>query len=511
MKFSCLAKISADSRCVPRSYAIGVSIHSLDVGRNRVLAVRYWWQANFNAAPPLEGKVSANEVTKRGTFRSSHAVGYLTLKAPDKMTCSIPITVPLPPEHMTTSMTLPDGSLRYAAVTDVGLRRPVNQDSYATHPCETWPYRGHLFVVADGMGAHAAGELASQQAVEQVLQAYQEVEGEESAVLGQALHDANLAIHRRGQSDPQLYNMGTTCSVLTLKPEGAFVGHVGDSRVYRCRGETIEQLTFDHSLFWEMREAKQFSKDEERRSAVPRNVITRCLGPHADVQVDLEGPFSIKAGDRFILCSDGLTGRVSDAEVGAISSSLNAEDAAQFLVDLANLRGGSDNITVVVLEVLSDQLATSGPTVERPKRAAESSTHPAWWLTMGLGILLAVLSLGVQQWILAGCAIAAALLAGLGAVYQRLTRPMHVEGGTRQPPYATASTTLGPAVVASFAESMNEVIGGISLPPQEFASYRDQIQQLVYTDSPDRSGVARQAARLTSDLSQAFRDAVHSS
>ena len=180
-------------------------------------------------------------------------------------------------------------NLRYAAVSDVGMRRPENQDRYASVLAsdEDLHKRGHLFIVADGMGAHAAGELASQQAVEEVIRHYHNsTEPTPPEALKEALRTANAEIHRRGSENTELYNMGTTCSVLTLLAEGALVAHVGDSRVYRYRNQRIQQLTFDHSLFWEMRAAGQIAKGDEG-CGVPRNVITRCLGPQADVKVDL--------------------------------------------------------------------------------------------------------------------------------------------------------------------------------------------------------------------------------
>ncbi|MFN9953736.1 MAG: PP2C family protein-serine/threonine phosphatase, partial [bacterium] len=145
-------------------------------------------------------------------------------------------------------------------------------------------------------------------------------------------------------------------------PEGAVVAHVGDSRIYRQRGDFIEQLTFDHSLVWEMRAAGEVSEESTRSGLIPKNVITRSLGPNPVVQVDLEGPFAIRKGDRFLLCSDGLTGVVTDEEIGGMLLTLSPQKAAQALVDLANLRGGPDNITIVVVEVTGNEATTSNAT-----------------------------------------------------------------------------------------------------------------------------------------------------
>src|SRR6185503_15786006 len=131
------------------------------------------------------------------------------------------------------------------------------------------------------------------------------------------------------------------CSCLVLLPQGALVAHIGDSRVYRLRGQTLEQLTFDHSLVWEMAAAGQMT-EHDVPSYIPKNVITRSLGPHATVHVDLEGPYSAVPGDKFLLCSDGLSGPITDEEMGAILQCLEPADAAATFVDLANLRGGPD-------------------------------------------------------------------------------------------------------------------------------------------------------------------------
>lgn len=254
----------------------------------------------------------------------------------------------------TSKITRSAGGMRCAAVSDLGMRRASNQDSLAIALAEDeaqWRSRGHLFVVADGMGAHAAGELASQLATDNIPHAYQkrrDLPPCESIV--SAVHDANGRIYSKGQNTVDFHGMGTTCSCLLLLPDGAMAAHVGDSRVYRLRGHTFEQLTFDHSLVWEMAAAGQAS-EEDVPAYVPKNVITRSLGPHPTVKVDLEGPLPIRAGDKFLLCSDGLTGPLNAQLIGMILAALPPEEAAETLVDLANLLGGPDNITTIVAEV----------------------------------------------------------------------------------------------------------------------------------------------------------------
>jgi len=240
-----------------------------------------------------------------------------------------------------------------AEVSDIGMRRTNNQDSYVTVLAKSrdrFNSHGHLFVVADGMGAHAAGELASQLATESISRNYFRLTSVTEKSFEGTLRDANREIYTKGQSNPEFHNMGTTASALILKSDGALIAHVGDSRVYRLRNDCLEQLTFDHSLVWEI-ETNPEIQANSWNGPIPKNVITRSLGPNPNVEIDIEGPFQIEESDRFILCSDGLTGVVDDEEIGTLVSCLSAEDAAQVLVDLANLRGGPDNITVTVVNV----------------------------------------------------------------------------------------------------------------------------------------------------------------
>ena len=241
-------------------------------------------------------------------------------------------------------------SVRYAVKTDRGLRRQNNEDNSAVRvaaDAEAYRRHGHLFVVADGMGGHAVGELASKIAVDTLPQDFLRSDhGPPAERLRTAVEQANAAIHAKGQANADFARMGTTCTALTLGPWGALIGHVGDSRCYRVRGARVDQLTFDHSLQWEL--IRRGMKPDEVMLYEPRNVITRSLGPEPGVQVDVEGPFAVLPGDTYVLCSDGLTGHVNDAEIGAIGRTLPPAEAAKLLVDLANLRGGTDNVTVVV-------------------------------------------------------------------------------------------------------------------------------------------------------------------
>ncbi len=273
----------------------------------------------------------------------------------------------------------PQFYVAHAALSDLGMRRANNQDALAVQmgDASQWHARGHFFMVADGMGAHAAGELASKMAVDNVPHTYQKLRSlNPPAALRQAVHKANKLIYQKGQSAPEFNGMGTTCSCLALLPGAAIIAHVGDSRVYRLRCGVLEQLTFDHSLVWEMAAASDTS-DENVPACIPKNVITRSLGPHATVDVDLEGPFDVCEGDKYLLCSDGLTGVVENDLIAAVVQCMGPDEAAATLVDIANLRGGPDNISLVVTEVPGGKPAPCAEThASNGSRTGEGA--PGW-------------------------------------------------------------------------------------------------------------------------------------
>ena len=317
--------------------------------------------------------------------------------------------------------------LQTAALTDVGMRRATNQDSHALLLADSpadFAQRGHFLMVADGMGAHAAGELASKIAVDGVPHLYikyRDLSAPEA--LQRAIRETNTEINRRGQASVDFHNMGTTSSVLVLLPQGALAAHVGDSRIYRLRGNTISQLTFDHSLQWELQASGQLPQGTDIGAVVPKNVITRSLGPNPNVQIDLEGPHPIAPGDVYMLCSDGLTGRVEDAEIGAILACLPAEEAAQSLIDLANLRGGPDNVTVLIARITGQQLAT-GATEAEPLRIYSPDkpvVNPAIWIVAAVSLVAAgVLAfLGIGNYVPAAAAAAVGAIAGIIGLFQR--------------------------------------------------------------------------------------------
>jgi protein phosphatase len=269
------------------------------------------------------------------------------------------------------------------------------------------------------MGAHAAGELASKLAADTIPHSYQKrIDQSPSEAIVGAVREANEVIYNKGQHTVDFQGMGTTCSCLVLLPNGAMAAHVGDSRVYRLRNQRFEQLTFDHSLVWEMAAAGQATEDEIP-AYVPKNVITRSLGPHPTVAVDVEGPFPLESGDRFLLCSDGLTGPLKPELIGMVLGTHSPSEAARTLIDLANLLGGPDNITVVVAEVLQHgDLGRSLPSPgESAPQARRGNSLPRWgWVGMALFGLLA-LGLGASGYIapaaVAGIACFVTLVAAL--------------------------------------------------------------------------------------------------
>ena len=352
--------------------------------------------------------------------------------------------------------------LNYAALSDVGMRRSNNQDAYSlllASSIEDWQRRGHVFVVADGMGAHAAGELASKMAADEVPHNYYKFREESSPdAIRKTIRQVNEDIHRKGQANSEFHGMGTTAVTLILLPQGALVAHVGDSRAYRLRNGRLEQLTFDHSLLWEMSASGQFARDT-LPNLVPKNIITRSLGPHKTVLVDLEGPYPLEIGDTFLLCTDGLSGQLKDEEIGAIMMALPPNEAAQVLIDLANLRGGPDNITVEVVRITGPAITWNGSAPPEPLALAPEKTgadgpppiNKKLWAVVLVALAAAV---GLTQ--LNGlAALAALMVAGALATWgivQRISPTAEVHylaPGARlgRGPYAGVDCTPNQAIV----------------------------------------------------------------
>lgn len=242
-------------------------------------------------------------------------------------------------------------------ITDVGVKRTNNEDNYLIND------ELSLFVVCDGMGGHAGGEFASAIAVNTVeevlsnLETSPEVEAarEDGSIevmrerLRYAIRLAGKRIFEKANAEPEYRGMGTTCLVLLVDGPNAFVAHVGDSRGYIVRDGRIEQLTEDHSLVNERIRAGLLTPEQARHHKL-KNIITRSLGYTEDVEIDIQVR-AVRRGDKFLLCSDGLSNLVEPAELGEAVRSMSPQDAARHLVQLACSRGGDDNITAVITRV----------------------------------------------------------------------------------------------------------------------------------------------------------------
>ncbi len=380
-----------------------------------------------------------------------------------------------------------DECLETAALSDIGLRRGNNQDALAVVLAgsqEIFEQRGHLFLVADGMGAHAAGELASKLASDVVLLTYSKLLDRQPAeALSAAVQDANLQIHTRGNASDDFRGMGTTVSVLVLLPQGALVAHVGDSRVYRLRGTRLEQLTFDHSLVWELRAAGHVAA-EDYSSYIPKNIITRSLGPNPDVPVDLEGFFPIRPGDSYLLCSDGLSGQVKDEEIGKVLLALPPKDAVQALVDLANLRGGPDNITVIAARVTGPLVARGATAASAAERSATASRlPPVLWAPMGILAVAAAVLAALGHGLLAAACLVGAAVAGVVALlrgYGRVRLPFR-EGTLGRGPHRSVDCTVDAGFVAQLAQIAQQLHDAASsaewsIDWERFRSLRDRAE-----------------------------------
>ena len=247
-----------------------------------------------------------------------------------------------------------------AGLTDVGLQRDHNEDCFAVVP------HHDLFVVADGMGGHQAGDVASKMATEAITEFFETVatedvtwpfsfdpslsEEENRLVTGVRL--ANRQIVELGANSPEHQGMGTTIVASLFSPRRGrlYIAHVGDSRAYRIRGGEIEQITRDHSLVNDYLAAMP-DMTEEQTNELPKNVITRALGMQEQVAVDV-GSFDAQVGDLYLLCSDGLSGMIDDGELCEIAK--DADDLVETcrkLVNTANEHGGEDNVTAVLVRV----------------------------------------------------------------------------------------------------------------------------------------------------------------
>ncbi len=254
---------------------------------------------------------------------------------------------------------LPAKTITASVRTDVGCVREANEDSvrhFSPNDREIQQIKGTLTLVADGMGGHASGEIASRLAIELISEIYYESKTgggrlDAAEALRRAVEEASRQIYETSLTDEKYAGMGTTLVALVLFEDQAIVAHVGDSRLYRLRRQKLEMLTLDHSQVMEMVKHGIISL-EEARSHDDKNVILRALGTQPAVEAEVSEPFAIEAGDAFLLCSDGLTDMVSDTEIRQIW--LSAADifaACEQLIEKAKQNGGHDNITAGIVKI----------------------------------------------------------------------------------------------------------------------------------------------------------------
>ena len=260
------------------------------------------------------------------------------------------------------------GKLRAVAATDTGRVREHNEDAIA------WDPEVGLFVLADGMGGYNAGEVASGIAVKTIMnlvqEAYatQELAGSDQdtglsrpgVILRDAIARANKIIHQTSKTQEKCEGMGTTVVAGLFYDDRLIVAHVGDSRMYRLRGDRFEQITLDHSLLQELVD-RGFYTPEEAQRVTNKNYVTRALGVEPTVEVEIK-EHAVQRGDYLVLCSDGLTDMVEDEDIHLTISTFgaNLDTVAKQLVQLANDNGGRDNISVMMAEVLEPFPARKG-------------------------------------------------------------------------------------------------------------------------------------------------------
>ncbi|MFM2308825.1 MAG: hypothetical protein RLY87_946, partial [Chloroflexota bacterium] len=247
----------------------------------------------------------------------------------------------------------------HSARTDVGRQREHNEDDYGVGEGLQATELGSVFVVCDGMGGHEAGEIASHMAVENIITAFYALKDEERSVaLSLAFESANAAIFNEGTRAHT--SMGTTGVAAVVHADTCTIANVGDSRAYVVRGNDIRQISRDHSLVNEQIAAGTLSATDADKMFY-RHVITRALGHQPDVVVDLFS-FKVEANDRILLASDGLINHVEDAELLSIIGQNTTADAVERLIDVANERGGSDNITALVVSIDAVDAPVAAPT-----------------------------------------------------------------------------------------------------------------------------------------------------
>jgi protein phosphatase len=324
--------------------------------------------------------------------------------------------------------------LQTASLTDVGRTRSENQDSCGE-------FRGasgaRLMAVADGMGGHQGGATASRITIEALAEVFARTPDPGEATLREAFETANARVHQTAQEQPGLRGMGTTCVALVFAANGAaWVAHVGDSRAYLLRDGGMAPLTADHSTVAELVRLGKITP-EEAAVHPRRNEILRSIGAEPSVQVDV-APVDVQPGDQYLLCSDGLSGLVSDPEMGDVLLRESPENATRILVDLANERGGPDNITVMVTAVPGG--AAAGLHAPAPSWEAEearaSARRRVRWIAAAAAAIAALLAISLLLLVFTSEEVS------LGSA--RLKEPAFAADDSAPPPDAAPPPREGP-------------------------------------------------------------------
>ncbi|HEX7003965.1 MAG TPA: protein phosphatase 2C domain-containing protein [Trueperaceae bacterium] len=235
--------------------------------------------------------------------------------------------------------------------------RAVNQDSFFVGEIEG---RGYLALVADGMGGHQAGEVASRKAIEIIVEEFEKSRAQAPAALARAVRTANLGILDYAAEHTENFGMGTTLTAVLLDDQVGLVAHVGDSRAYLIRGDEIRPLTIDHSWVADRVRQGLLTEGEARRHRY-RNIVTNALGAGPEIRLDVLH-FGVESGDRILLCSDGVSMLLPDDQLHAVARTGTPDEVTAKILAEADERGSPDNVTAVVLEVLELE--------PRPKRYA---------------------------------------------------------------------------------------------------------------------------------------------
>jgi protein phosphatase len=256
--------------------------------------------------------------------------------------------------------------IEHACLSEQGPVRENNEDYITYHsPGDSVSLinKGHLFVVADGVGGNRAGEVASQQGAEELVKLYYGDSKKADKALREAFTQANLHVYNMGQSKAEYRRMETTLSALVLTNKKIHIGHIGDSRIYRVRSSEVEQLTSDHSEVGELLRMRLINAEEARHHP-RRNVITRSLGSELLMKADYQS-LPVEEGDIFVLCTDGLWEPLEDAEIAEIVRQNPASIACQKLVSLGIERGTRDNLSLQVIKVLELTIEQVEETVQK--------------------------------------------------------------------------------------------------------------------------------------------------